>query len=184
MYGEVVSDKDIQPRVVVVCTLMKYYWYKGYDKKTGKPIAAKDGTRPMPPYKQAGSAAEAAPTQLAGDISCKVRITAVSDKPAEDPNKLDYDEALMHVSAVAVDGPLAGKEIGLRYWILHKGDWTKADKQVKAGDVLDLTLTPWQQAIKKEGTLSQHLTFDTIMQDFLVPVFWISKGKLAPDQVL
>ena len=81
VYHEIVSDNDIQPRVVVVCTLMKYYWYKDYDKKSGKPIEAKYRQEKMPPYKGGKSDKGGSPgatTAAAAPIQCSVRITAIS----------------------------------------------------------------------------------------------------------
>ena len=90
----------------------------------------------------------------------------------------------MHVAAVATDGPLKDQELGLRYWILHQGAWTKADGMIQVGDTVTLTLTPWQSAIQSDRKLNQHLTFDTVEQEFTVPVFWVSGGKLSPTKVL
>lgn len=181
IYLDVVPDSATQPRVVVASFLPKYFWTK-IDRRSGKPQKTKYGPKPMPPYKGAKSTAVAAAP--AGAVEATVRITKVSKKPTEDPTTLDYDEALMHVAAQVTSGPLRGKEIGLRYWILKEGAWTKANRKVRVGQTLKLTLIPFGEATTKDRKLGQHQVFDDTNQDLMIPVYWPTKGPLAPGSVL
>ena len=90
----------------------------------------------------------------------------------------------MHVAAEVTDGPMKGTEIGIRYWILKDGVWTKANKAVKVGQRLKLDMTIWEKVIAKDGALAQHQIFNDTDQDLLIPIYWVTGGKLAPKEVL
>ena len=77
----------------------------------------------------------------------------------------------MHVAAKVQDGPLKGQEIGVRYWILKGGEWTKANGKYKKGQKVKVKLVPWMDAIK-DKTLGQHQIFDTTDQDLTTPFYW------------
>jgi hypothetical protein len=181
IYREVVPDTAVQPRVVVLTFLPKYFWHQ-YDKKGNiDEKANKYKPRPLPPIgKNKTDTAGNDPTTM----QAQVKITRLSGKPTNDPSTLDYDEALMHVAGVIENGPLKGREIGLRYWILYKGAWTKADKALRIGQTINLTLTHWDTVTAADGSLAQHQIFDDTEQDFDVPIYWVSDGSLAPDSVL
>ena len=167
IYLDVVSNDDVQPRVVVLSVLPKYFWHS-YDRDGSiNEEANKYKPKPLPPL--SGSKTVAAPS---GAITANVSLLGVSDKPTNDPSTLDYDEALMHVSAKVLDGPLKGQEIGIRYWILNDGAWTKADGKYKAGKKLKVSLIPWSDATAKDRKLGQHQVFDTLDQDLTVPIYW------------
>jgi len=184
IYLEVVPDSAVQPRVAVLAFLPKYFWH-AYDQRTKEinEAACKYKPRPLPPFKGAKTVAVAS-TASADKLTATVKVTKISKKPTNDPTKLDYDEALMHVAAVVQDGPMKGKEIGLRYWILHDGAWTKADGKVKPGTTLKLGLQSWDKVIEKDGKLSQHQTFNDTEQDFLVPIYWVVDGALSPKSLV
>ena len=99
-------------------------------------------------------------------------ILGISDKPTNDPTTLDYDEALMHVAAKVLDGPMKGQEIGIRYWILNGGAWTKADGKYKAGKKLKVSLIPGATPLARTRVSAQHQVFDTVEQDLMVPIYW------------
>ena len=80
-------------------------------------------------------------------MTATVSLMGVSEKPTNDASTLDYDEALMHVSAKVLDGPMKGQEIGIRYWILNGGAWTKADGKYQAGKQFKVSLIPWSDAV-------------------------------------
>ena len=180
IYLDVVSDSDVQPRVVVASFLPKYFWTKKDNK--GNIAKTKYGPKAMPGYK--GGSTKAAASADEGPIDVTVKIVKLSKKATEDPTTLDYDDALMHVAAQVTKGPMKGKEIGLRYWILNDGKWTKADKQVKVGQTLNLKLIPFTQATSKEKGLGQHQVFDDTEQDLTVPIYWATGGALSPKSVL
>ncbi len=169
IYQEVVPNNAVTPRVVVLTFLPKYFWGDG----------KRYGPRPLPPPKAAGQQ-----KAIAGPQDVTVRINQVSSKPTQDASRLDYDEALMHVSATIMDGPLKGRVIGLRYWILHDGRWTQADRSIRKGMTMKLTILPWQEAITANRSLAQHQIFDSTDQDLMVPVFWASKGRLGSKTLL
>jgi hypothetical protein len=181
IYREVVPDSAVPPRVVVLSFLPKYFWHV-YDRKSGEidEKANKYKPRPLPAVSAPSSAGHSTPAT----ISTRVTITKLSEKPTEDPATLDYDEALMHVAAVVKTGPLKGKEIGLRYWILHGGSWTKADQVLKVGNDITIEATEWDQVIASDATLSQHQIFNDTEQDFLVPIYWVTGGTLAPSNII
>ena len=174
IFLEVVPKTAVQPRVVVLSFLPKYFWH-AYDRKSGKinEAANKYKARPLPPVK-GGSKTNDLPQ---GPITATIRIDHVSQKPTEDPSTLDYDEALIHLAATVQDGPLKGQTIGLRYWILQNGEWTKANAALKVGIKRKVKLTPWMDAIKKDGSLAQHQVFDTTDLDLTVPVYWAGDWK-------
>ncbi len=197
IYREVVPDSTVQPRVVVLAFLPKYFWHS-YDRQ-GKvnEEANKYKPRPLPPFKGTpaapivgGVVAAAAVPEAAGDdaempaeLNTKVKFLQVSARPTDNPAELDYDEAIMHVSAEILEGPFKGREIGLRYWVLHGGRWTQAVR-AKAGLEVPVGLTNWDQVIKQDRSLAQHQIFNDTEQDFLVPVFWATDGALSPDALL
>ena len=115
-----VPNDAIQPRVVVLSVLPKYFWHS-YDRDGNiNEEANKYKPKPLPPL--SGSKTASAPS---GALTATVSLLGISDKPTNDPTTLDYDEALMHVSAKVLDGPMKGKEIGIRYWILNGGPGPK-----------------------------------------------------------
>ncbi|GEM_PF-850234 len=197
IYREVVPDTAVQPRVVVLAFLPKYFWHS-YDRDGSiNEAASKYKARPLPPFSgtpaapilgAAPAAAASGSAQTASDdvpakLTASIKVLEVSPRPTDDPTELDYDEAIMHVAAEIADGPHKGKEIGLRYWILHGGQWTKA-LSVKPGTLAKVELTNWDQVIKQDRKLAQHQIFNETDQDFLVPIFWASGGALGPKAVI
>lgn len=185
IFLETVPAKAVQPRVVILAFLPKYFWH-AYDRKNPtKPDekANKYKPKPLPPV--AGSSSSASAGELpTKNFKTSVKVNLVSQKPTNDPSTLDYDEALIHTSATVAEGPHKGKEIGLRYWILHGGAWTSADKKIKKGQTLKLTLEEWSETIKKDGKLAQHQIFNTTDQDLMVPIYWVTDGQLSAKSLL
>ena len=183
IYREVVPDNAVKPRVVVLAFLPKYFWHAySRDGKTINEAGNKYKPRPLPPV--GGATASAGPAIPKGSFDATVEVIKVAKKPTEDASTLDYDEALMHIAVKVLDGPLKGKEVGIRYWILNKGSWTKADKQVKPKQTLKLKLQNWHDVIKKDGKLRQHQTFGDDLQPVGTPILWVTDGPLSPAQVL
>ena len=168
IFLDVVPDSAVQPRVVVLSLLPKYFWHSYLRGKINHD-ADKYKPRPLPSVTDKKTSAVSRP------ITASVTIKTISTKPTNDPSTLDYDDALIHLAITVNDGPLKGQEIGLRTWILRGGSWTKTDGSIKVGQKMRLTMTPWSDAIKSDRKLGQHQVFDTVEQDLLVPVYWISK---------
>lgn len=140
------------------------------------------GVKPKGAPSEAARAKELADRQaaIAADIARlnkRLKTTPDAGKMGELRNKLQ-------VAAVVQNGCLKGTEIGIRYWILHKGGWTKADGQIKPGQKLQLDLAHWDQVIAKDGKLSQHMIFNDTGQGLQTPVYWVTGGAVAPGEVL
>ena len=164
IYLDIVPDYATQPRVVVATTLTKYFWYP-IDK----------GPRVMPEVGARND--EGIPKTR---FNCTVEITKISKRPTEDHTKLDYTNALFHAAAKMVDGPLAGKEIGLRYTALSKRGWSNAHNVHEVGKQFKLRLFHWDTYVKGKGrSRAQMEVFDDTEQDLLVPIFWVDAGALA-----
>ena len=144
IYQQVVGDSPT-PRVVVLSSLVKYFYSNKY-----KP-------RPLP------KVGETQPDMPSTSFKATIRITGISKQ--KDPAKLDYDEALAHNSAEIIDGPFKGQVIGVRYWTMHNGQNIAASAQVKAGDQMTVTLQPWSETIAAQPALGQHMVFDDVQQD-------------------
>ena len=197
IYREVVPDSAVQPRVVVLAFLPKYFWHSYNRDGTINEEANKYKPRPLPPFKGTpaapmvdGVAATPSVSAPAGDdaempatLKTKVKFLQVSQRLTDNPAELDYDEAIMHVSAEVLEGPYKGREIGLRYWILHGGSWTDA-LRAKPGLEIEVGMSNWDQVIKKDRSLAQHQIFNDTEQDFLIPVFWATGGALSPAALL
>ena len=164
IYLDIVPDYATQPRVVVATTLTKYFW---------KPIES--GPKAMPKVGEMND--EGIPKTR---FECNVKITKISKRPTEDHTQLDYQFALFHAAATMLDGPLAGKEIGLRYTALTKRGWTGAYKVHEVGKEMKLRLWHWDTSVKTANrSKSQWQVFDDTDQDLLVPIFWVDAGPLA-----
>ena len=183
IYLDVVPDTADQPRVVVASFLPKYLWV-GVDPKSGKPKKSKYTPKPLPAFAGATTASNKSSDVATGPFEGRVKITKISQKPTNDPSTLDYDEALMHVAAEVVSGPLKGQEIGLRYWILHDGAWTGADGKVRVNQRIRLTAIPFTEATSADRALGQHQVFDDTEQDLTVPIYWVTEGMLSPETLL
>jgi hypothetical protein len=172
IFREVVPDDSIQPRVVVLSSLAKYFWED------------KCSPRPLPPLAGAGSAGQAAAALPSGPFDAQVRITAVSKQ--RDPRMLDYNEALAHAAGVIVGGPHDGREIGVRFWTMRDRQLIAAAGAVQPGQTLKLTLQPWSQAIAADAAIGQHMIYNDTPQesDLSIPVFWVSGGPLSPGVLL
>ena len=142
---------------------------KFYAKKDFKP-------KPMPAV-QGGQQVASDSTIPNKTFSATVEIKGVPKR--RDPTKLEYDEALNHFPAIIVDGPFAGQEIGMRSWSMYGGDLRDPAFDIKVGSKLKVTLMPWQEATQKTEGLANHMVFNDSDQDLLIPVFWVSKGKLS-----
>jgi hypothetical protein len=177
IYRTVVPDDAPQPRVVVMCSLAKYFWNSYRRGKMRENTRYKP--RPLPPLPKASRVAQ---DQSGGTMTARIRITGISKQP--DPRKLDYDEALMHNSAVIVGGPRDGEEIGVRYWAMRDGHAIRTAGRVRPGHTFVATLQPWRDAIRANGKLAQHMVFDDVEQDLLIPVYWIKKGPLDPAHLI
>ena len=171
VYLTVVPDFAEQPRVVVVTVLTKYFW---------KPATAKP--RRMP--KIGETDANGIPTQ---PFECEVEITAISQTPVEDPRQLDYDTAFFHAAARAIDGPLAGQEIGIRYPALNRyltrkkpGEWHPS-RDLHGVGKFKLRLLTWSQTT---ANIKQAEVFDDTEQDLLVPIFFVEAGRPGQRQII
>ncbi len=170
IYLEVVPDFAEQPRVVVITTLTKYFW----GDEVSKP-------RAMPPRGAVNK--DGIPKDR---FACTIEFTALSTRPTDDANALDYDHAFINHAAKIVDGPetMIGKEISLRLKILHKGKWEQAavDKP-QVGKQFKVRLWPEEAALKRNaGRVKKFKTmelFDTVEQDLLIPIFYMDTGNFG-----
>ena len=97
--------------------------------------------------------------------------------PNRKPAELDYQWALFHAAA-QIDGPLAGKEIGLRYTALTKDGPGPIAPEV--GKEMSLRLFDWDTSVKTVSrSKATWQIFDDTDQDLLVPIFWVDAGPLA-----
>ena len=98
VYLSVVPDFAEQPRVVVT-TMTKYFAYEVDTKPIRLPDIGEINTDgvPLQPFE------------------CTVEFLKISKTPVEDSSKLDYTMAWFHAAVRPIDGPMAGKEIEIRY---------------------------------------------------------------------
>jgi len=197
IYREVVPDSAAQPRVVVLAFLPKYFWHSYHRDGGINEEANRYRPRPLPPFNGTPAAplvdtvavsvqpppAPAEAEELPAELNVKVRFLEVSARPTDNPAELDYDEAIMHVSAEILEGPFKGREIGLRYWVLHGGSWTKA-VSAKTGLEVPVRMRNWDEVIKRERGLAQHQIFNDTDQDFLIPIYWATGGALSPETLI
>jgi hypothetical protein len=97
---------------------------------------------------------------------------------------VDYDEALLHASAVVMSEPGKGTEIGLRYWAMKDGVLVKHIDKLRVGHTFQVSLEPWEKTIERQPGLARHMVYDDVEQDLTVPVFWVTKGSLSPEFLL
>ena len=119
------------------------------------------------------------PTQ---PFECTVEILKISQTPVDDPRQLDYDTALFHAAVQAIDGPLAGQELGIRYTALnrflkrkHPGKWHESRDIHAVGKTMKLRLLTWSGV---NPQLRQAEVFDDTDQDLLVPIFIVQSGAI------
>jgi len=185
IYLEVVPDDQPKPRVVVLSFLPKYFWHS-YSGDKIRP--SKYTPRPLPPFKgkieSVGDPSTAAPPT--GPFEATVRITAVSEAldPDEHPDKVDYDEALLHIAAVVEDGPMKGQEIGLRLWVMKDRELIDKVTNLQVGAVGPVVLDTWSNVIRKDRKLGQHMIYNDTDQGLIVPVYFIIGGPLGPEALL
>ena len=166
IYLDVVPDFATQPRVVVATTMTKYFW---------KPIES--GPKALP---ELGAMTDEGIPKARFD--CTVELLKISKRPAEDHTQLDYQNALFHAAAKVLDGPLAGREIGIRYTALTKKGWSGAHKVHAVGKQMKLRLHYWDSMMKEgRGSVrgrNEMEVFDDTNQDLLIPIFWVDAGIL------
>jgi len=119
-------------------------------------------------------------------FDCVIEFTALSERPTEDADQLDYKHAFFHHAAKVVDGPetMIGKEIGIRFKCLHKGAWVKpAIEKPEVGKKFNVRiwyLHEWKKkAGPSTGSILQQEVFDTVNQDLLVPTFMMADGTFG-----
>ncbi len=167
IYLDVVPDYAVQPRVVVVTCLVKYFWDQDVPTPQELPElgAVNDEGIPVEPF----------------DVT--VELLKISKTPADDPKALDYDQALFHSAAKIIDGPdvLKGKEIGLRYSAMYKDAWTPQRGKQEVGKKYTLRIHYWPEMVKnpRRRNLAQVEVFDDTDQDLLIPIFWTQAGELS-----
>ncbi len=183
IYLDIVPDSGTQPRVAVLTFLPKYFWLDYRNGNVRDPVG-KYKPKAMPAFSGKSAVPGGSVSAVSAPVEVDILITDVSTKPTQDAESLDYDEALLHVAAQVTKGPLKGKTIGLRYWILYQGEWTKADLRIRKGQTFSLKLVPWGQVIKKDRNLGQHQVFDTVEQELTVPIYWAVEGALSPAFLL
>jgi len=187
IYREVVPDDAEQPRVVVLSCLVKYFWDKP-DKYTPRklpPISgltARNLNGVTPAAVPAGAPSTGAAKPLATLPKVTIRITGIS-RP-KDPATVDYDEALLHASALVMDGPMKGSEIGVRYWAMKDGALVKHIDKLRVGHTFPVALNAWEKTVASDPGLARHMVYDDIEQDLTVPVYWVTRGPLSPDFLL
>lgn len=165
IFLEVIPTSVPQPRVVVMWFLPNKFFSK-------KPYTAKS----MPPVK-GGKQVAAAAGVPEGNFTATVEILSVPNR--RNPRNLSYSEALNHFPAVVKDGPFAGQEIGIRSWSMVDSELMEPAFAIKKGTKIKVSLMPWEDATKKFKGISQHMVFNDSDQDLLIPIFWISGGKLS-----
>jgi len=165
IYLSVVPDYSTQPRVVVVTTLAKYFWKDSVAAPRKMPELGATNDEGIPKAR----------------FDCVIEFTALSERPTEDADELDYKHAFFHHAAKVVDGPesMIGKEIGLRFKCLHKGKWVRsAIEKPEVGKQFNVRIWYLPEWTKKAGpstrSILQQQVFDTVNQDLLVPVFMIA----------
>lgn len=168
-------DTHAHPRVAVLAFLP--FKFEKKEKESYQPL-------PLPPYnglvKEVATAANVPPKDKPFDAT--LRVKAVSKQ--KDPSTVQYKEALTHTACVIVGGPYDGQEIGVRSWTMFDSKLLPAPGNLKVGQTLNVTLEPWDLASRNVAGISSHMVYNETNQDLLVPVFWISRGDLAPDKVL
>lgn len=170
-------DDKPPPRVVVVFHLPFKFWQKT-DAKGNPDDEYKP--RPLPPYRPGvAPVADGLPRE---SFEATIRITAVSRQ--KDPSTVVYKEALTQSAAVVVGGPYDGKAIGVRYWTMFDRQLLKPSGSVAVGQQMEVTLQPWAQTIVADRPLDRYMVYDETGLDLDVPVYWIAKGNLAPENLL
>ncbi len=187
IYREVVPDNAEQPRVVVLSCLVKYFWAAPDKYKPRKlpPIAGMsarnlNGVTPSAVPVASSSNGPAKPLGVLPKVT--IRITGISQP--KDPATVDYDEALLHASALIMDGPMKGAEIGVRYWAMKDGALVKHIDKLKVGHTFPVALNAWEKTVESEPGLARHMVYDDIEQDLTIPVYWVTKGPLSPEFLL
>lgn len=183
IYREVVPDKAIQPRVVVLTFLPKYFWHsyhtRGDQRGQINEEANKYKPRPLPPLKRRDAAQadqDAAPT---APFKATIKVTQTSKQ--RDPRTLSYDEAIAHTAAVVTEGPkpLIGQTVGVRFWTMADRELIEKAGAVKPGDTFTVTLHDWMAVIDAAPKLAEHMVYDDTDLDLAVPVFWVTEGPLS-----
>jgi len=163
------NQAEHQPRVVVVFHL----FFKLPAEKDGK---SKYGPKPLPEMKEAPKEGEPGTVPF----NARVRVTKFS-KP-RDPNSVSYKEAFMMAEAEIIEGPLAGKKVGLVHEVMHKGRLAKQFEKNRTprflNQVINLRLVPWELARKNAPELGTTMIYDDTELDLDAPIFWVQKGPL------
>ena len=175
IYLTVVPDWAVQPRVVVVTSLTKYFW----KETTNAP-------RKLPA--QGATNADGVPFQ---PFDATVEFVKISKTPVEDSSKLDYVQALFHAAVKVVDGPMAGKEIGIRYPALGKrawqeGKWLASRDLHEVGKQMKLRMHYLPSYLAQSGSNRGKSTwevFDDTEQDLMIPIFYVIAGELVGKSI-
>ena len=174
IFLEVVPPSAPLPRVVVLTFLPnKFYQGKKAGKLNPKPLPPVSGT----PSSSNGSDS-AVPDQA---FTARVKITGVPKR--RNPEELEYREALNHYPAVVSSGPYKGQEIGIRSWSMYDAQLRDKAFDLKPGTTIRVSVDSMERSDEKTKNLSNHMVFNDSEQDLLIPIFWVTKGPLAPKSL-